>query len=76
MFICKATGLMSKPNEKSAKLVTHVRNRVYTRINHKTGQDEIVGHGSEVVREILVSKEYYNQVMAQGYTPKIVVEND
>jgi hypothetical protein len=76
MFTCQATGLRSRPGESAAKLVTHIRNRTYTRYNHKTTQDEIVGHGSEIVREITVSKEYYNQVMAQGFTPKVVVEKD
>jgi hypothetical protein len=72
MFVCQATGLMSKPNESAHKLVTHIRNRTYTRVNHKTGFDEIIGNGTEVVREILVSKEYYVNATARGFQPEVV----
>ena len=76
MFKCEATKTQTNPNEAAHRLVTHVRNRTYTRRNYKTGQDEIVGHGTEVAREILVCKSYYEQVMADGFKPQVVKEKE
>ena len=76
MYKCQATGFTSRPNEPAFRLVTHVRNRSYVRPNRKTGQDDTVGHGTEIVREILVSKEYYSEVMAKGFQPQVVVSKD
>lgn len=72
MFYCQATKKLSKPGEPAAKLVTHVRNRTYFRWNPKRGEQEAIGHGTEIVREILVSKEYYAKVMAEGFQPQVV----
>jgi tRNA G37 N-methylase TrmD len=72
MFICAATGVLTKANEPAHRLVTHVRNKNYTRRNHKTNNDEVIGSGQEIVREILVCKEYYENVMAKGFTPEVV----
>ena len=72
MFRCQATHKLSLPTEKAHKLVTHIRNKTYYRHNRKTGQDEAIGHGSEIVREILVSGAHYNEVMAAGFKPQVV----
>jgi hypothetical protein len=76
MLYCQASKKLSKPNEGSRKLVTHVRNKTYYRWNRKSGQEEIDGHGWEVVREILVSQEYYNQALAAGFKPEVVKEKE
>jgi hypothetical protein len=76
MFKCQATGFLSKPNEGAHRLVTHIRNKTYYRHNRKSGQDEIAGHGTEIVREILVSKEHYAKLMAQGFQPQVVREKE
>ena len=72
MFICAKTGRMTQPNEPAHRLVTQIRERTYTRRNPKTGQDEIIGFGTEVVREILVCKEYAAEAAATGFKPRIV----
>ena len=71
MFYCKLTKRLSKSGESAAKLVTHVRAKVYTRWNHKTAQDEAIGEGVEIVREVLVSKEHYAKLMAEGFQPQV-----
>jgi hypothetical protein len=76
MFYCQATKKLSKPNEPAHKLVTHVRNRAYTRWNHKKNDHEVIGHGVEVVREILVCREYYEKCMAEGFQPQVVREKN
>lgn len=72
MFYCQATKRLSQPGESAQKLITHVRNKTYLRRNHKTNQDEAIGHGVETVREILVSNEYYQKAMADGFKPAVV----
>lgn len=72
MFYCQATKRLSQSGEPAHKLVTHVRSKTYTRRNHKTNQDEAIGQGTEIVREILVSKEYYAEAMAKGFQPQVV----
>lgn len=74
MFKCQKTGKLSQPGESANKLVTHVRNRTYYRRNHKTASDEIVGHGTEIAREILVCREYFAEAMAAGFKPQLVKE--
>lgn len=76
MFYCQATKKLSKANEPARKLITHVRNKTYYRYNRKSGQEEIDGHGWEVVREILVSAEYYNQQVGAGFKPEVVKERE
>jgi hypothetical protein len=76
MFKCAKTGKMTKPNEPAHRLVTHIRNTTYTRPNYKTGQDEVIGHGSEIAREVLVCKEYYAECLANGFQPQVVVEKE
>jgi hypothetical protein len=70
------TGRFSKPNETAHKLVTHVRNKTYFRYNHKTGQEEITGHGTEIVREIMVTRECATDMAIKGFKPQVVVEKD
>jgi hypothetical protein len=73
MFKCEKTGRLSQPNESSSRLVTHVRNVVYRVRNTKIGgSDEIVGHGTEIVREITVCNGYYAEAMANGFVPTVV----
>ena len=74
MFYCQATKKLVPAGEAAHKLVTHVRNRTYYRRNHKTGSDEIIGHGSEIAREILVCKEYFAECQANGFQPQVVRE--
>jgi hypothetical protein len=56
------------------KLVTHIRNKTYMRYNRKSEQDEVSGHGTEVVREVLVSREAYDKLIASGFQPEVVKE--
>jgi hypothetical protein len=71
MFICKATKFNTKPNESACHLVTHIRHKTYYR-KDKYGQDVISGQGQEIVREILVCREYYDKVMAENFQPHVV----
>ena len=63
---------MSKPGEQPERLVTQIRRKTYFRINHKTGAREMIGEGSEIVREVLISAEHYNKLMAEGFTPEVI----
>ncbi len=72
MFRCAITGNLSKPGEGAVMLVTHVRKRTYIRKDFKTEQDDMVGHGTEIVREVLVTKEAYDKLMAEGFQPEVV----
>jgi hypothetical protein len=72
MFYCQKTGALSQPNEPAHKLVTHIRNKTYFRYNPKSKQDEAIGHGTEIVREVLVSKEYLAEQTAKGFQPQVV----
>ena len=52
MFHCQSCNKLSQPGEKPRKIVTEVRERVYTR---KKGDREItIGRGSEIVTEKVV----------------------
>ena len=73
MFYCQATKVLVPAGETANKLVTHVREKIYYR-KDKYGQDVIAGRGQEIVREILVSREYYTQLMAKGFQPEVVHE--
>ena len=72
MFYCQATKRLVPAGETAHKLVTHIRHRTYTRVNHKTKQEETIGQGTEIVREILVSKEYHAEAIANGFKPQVV----
>ena len=72
MFYCGITGQLSKPGERSVKLVTHVRQRTYIRKNFKTDTDDTVGHGFEIVREMLCRRSAYELLIADGFQPEVV----
>jgi hypothetical protein len=72
MFRCHFTGKVSKAREMPRKLVTHVRPKTYRRYNSKSGLFEVVGSGTEIVTEVLVSQEYYNKLMLEGFEPQVV----
>lgn len=72
MFICGITGNLSKPGEGAMKLITHIRKRTYIRKNFKTEQDDMVGHGTEIVREIICTRAAYDKLMAEGFQPEVV----
>ena len=75
MFICAATGVQIGPNEKPHRLTTHIRNKTYYRLN-KYGDEVACGQGHEIVREILVSKEYADEMKAKGFTPAVALEKN
>jgi hypothetical protein len=72
MFKCQATGRLVPAGESAHRLVTHVRSKTYTRWNHKKNDHEAIGHGSEIVREILVCKEYFAEATANSFQPEVV----
>jgi hypothetical protein len=72
MFRCAITNTLSEPREGAMRLVTHIRQRTYIRKNFKTDQDDMVGHGWEIVREVLVRRGAYEELMAQGFKPEVV----
>jgi hypothetical protein len=72
MFRCFFTKKLSKPGEHPYRLVTHIRNKTYYRLNSKTGAKEVVGYGTETVREVMVSAEHYAKLMADGFIPVLV----
>lgn len=60
MFRCQVTGKLSKPNEKSVKLVSKTRPRSYPYLTGREGDEnrkEMVAQGSEIVEELTVTKE-------------------
>ena len=61
MFICQITQKMSKPCEKLNRIVVQRREKIYTEFvrNEETNQfeEQVVGTGSECVREINASEE-------------------
>jgi hypothetical protein len=74
MFYCGITGKLSQPGESAFKLVTHVRQRTYVRTHFNADEETVntVGHGTEIVREILCSREAYDKLMAEGFQPEVV----
>jgi hypothetical protein len=76
MFKCQVSGLFSKPNDPAHRVVTQVRNKVYHRWDHKINDYVVVGHGKEIVKEILVSREVANSMLASGFEPQVVVEKE
>jgi hypothetical protein len=72
MFRCQGSGKLVTKGEDAHRLVTHIRNKTYYCVNHRTGLPEFVGEGTEIVREILVSREYYQQAIADGFQPELV----
>jgi len=73
MYICQATKTQIGPNQSPKRLVTVVRSKTYYRKN-KYGEDVTCGQGTEIVRELSVSKEYYDEMMAKNFQPTILPE--
>lgn len=71
MYHCQATGKLVPAGTPATKLVTHIRNKTYYRTN-KYGDQVVNGQGTEIVKEILVSKEYAEEMKAKGFTPAVV----
>jgi hypothetical protein len=71
MFRCQATNKVVPAGTPANRLVTHIRNKTYYRLN-KYGDEVACGQGTEIVREILVSKEYADEMKAKGFTPAVV----
>jgi len=64
MFRCQATGKVSKPREKPIRIIVETRPQTYEN-KYKDEDNEwqyLRTEGSEIVREILVCKEYYDTV--------------
>lgn len=57
MYRCQVTGKLVGPGIPANRVVVERRERTYTRYNYKTQQEEIVGKGWEIVRELTVSEE-------------------
>ena len=76
MYYCQATKVLVPARQAANKLVTHIRPKTYYRVNHRTGLREAVGEGTEIVREILVSREYYEQAISNGFQPELVKSKD
>lgn len=66
MFICQVSGRVSKPGEKSFKVVVETRPKVYYKTD-KNGIQKKVGEGSEIVKELTVCEDVYKN-MTQGVT--------
>lgn len=61
MFICQVVGKVTEPGEKINKIVVATRDRIYKEkvFNEELRKYEevVVGHGTEIVREISASDE-------------------
>ena len=57
MFRCAITGRVSRPGDKLIKIVVGTRPKTY-----KNELDEVIGTGSEIVKELGVSKEGLEKV--------------
>lgn len=55
MFICAVTGKCSKPREPMIHVVVETRPKTY--INYNMDGEPIISQGSEIVKEIGVTKE-------------------
>ncbi len=69
MFVCAVTGKVSKPGEPMVKVVVETRPKQYvnlvTRIdeNGREFQETVTSTGWEIVREIQVTPEGYEQLL-------------
>jgi hypothetical protein len=69
MFICQVSGRVSKPGEKTYKVVTKTRKKDY----YEDRTDEkgitrtlLVGHGWEIVEEKRVCEKVYKRMMNES----------
>lgn len=69
MFYCQATNELSRPNEASCKLTTHVRPVLYRRSDLDPGT-----RGWEIAREITVSKDVFVKLHDNGFIPEPLPE--
>ena len=51
MYRCQVTKKISKPGERMVKVVTKRRDKIYYRLDDKTGQQVEIGRGWEIVEE-------------------------
>lgn len=72
------TGNVSKPGEKPLKLVTHMRKKVYFEKRYDEDTDEYhlvsVGRGFEIVKEVSVCQDAFDEWHKSGAKPVIVNE--
>lgn len=64
MFRCQATGKVSKPKEKPFRIIVETRPKSYEH-RYKDEEDRwqsFTTEGFEIVKELLVCKEYYETV--------------
>lgn len=61
MYICAINGTVSKPGELAYKIVTERRPKEY-----KTSDGYVFAKGWEVVKEIMVCKQVYDQMILTG----------
>jgi len=66
MFICAITGKVSEPREKMIKVVVETRPRTYT--NYNILGDEVISKGWEIVKEVGVTREGFDQIVKQMVT--------
>ena len=57
MFRCEKCKRITDPREPMTKKVVQTKDRIYTRIDKKTGERKEVGRGFEIVKEIKLCKE-------------------
>jgi hypothetical protein len=69
MFICSVTGKVSKSGEPQLKVVVETRPVVYE--NYDSEGSLITSCGTEIVREIIVSREGYDKLMGQVTLGKV-----
>lgn len=61
MFRCELTGKVSSPGEKPVRVVVETRPKVYYK-EDKTGALKKVGEGFEIVKEMVVCQEAYQNM--------------
>jgi hypothetical protein len=64
MFVCQATGKVSKPKEKPFRIIVETRPMVYES-HYKDEEDRwqtLRTEGFEIVKELLVCKEFYEAI--------------
>lgn len=65
MFICQKTKKVIGPNVSPVKVVVQTRLKKYENYNPKTKR-MVYSEGTEIVKEIVVSPEAYQQMLTNG----------
>lgn len=65
MFRCQVTGKLSKPKEKSVKLISQTRARQYFSGKEGDPERKLIATGTEIVEELMVTQETA-ALIAQG----------